>query len=169
MVNLNEVLLPSGARPLQYHITLDIDLEKSIVNGSAQIEIDLEFQTSTIVLHALDLEVDANSVQWRTLEDSKIPLNSSPHLDKRLQTASFQFAKPLSPGTGYLDIKWSFTLGDSLAGLYRSKYMSLDGNDKYMAVTQFEATDGKILTWIISHCSPFAFVSSVRRLVKAFP
>ena len=44
-------------------------------------------------------------------------------------------------GKGSLSLKWNFVLTDNLCGFYRSKYVDIDGTEKVMAVTQFEATD----------------------------
>ena len=46
-------------------------------------------------------------------------------------------------GTGTLHVKWEAKLNDNLCGFYRSKYTDQEGKERWMAVTQFEATDAR--------------------------
>ncbi|GFR58996.1 puromycin-sensitive aminopeptidase [Elysia marginata] len=60
----------------------------------------------------------------------KIKMNS---VDIEVQEASY---------TGTLNIKFTGELNDKMKGFYRSKY-TLNDQEKYLAVTQFEATDAR--------------------------
>ena len=42
-----------------------------------------------------------------------------------------------------LYVPWTGNLNDELAGFYRSSYIDEDGEKKYIATTQFEATDAR--------------------------
>ena len=43
----------------------------------------------------------------------------------------------------YADHQFTGVLNDKMAGFYRSKYTNTQGESRYMAVTQFEATDAR--------------------------
>lgn len=62
------------------------------------------------------------------------------------QTVTFIFKSELVLGKGSLALTFTGTLNDELAGFYRSKYTVTRNNKtevRYMAVTQFEATDAR--------------------------
>ena len=42
-----------------------------------------------------------------------------------------------------LYVPWTGNLNNELAGFYRSSYIDEDGEKKYIATTQFEATDAR--------------------------
>ena len=62
--------------------------------------------------------------------------------DKQTTTATFDGS--LKAGSK-AQVKYAFkgTLNDQMAGFYRSKFKGPDGKPKYMATTQFEATDAR--------------------------
>ena len=49
----------------------------------------------------------------------------------------------LSQTSVRLSIRWTGNLNDELAGFYRSSYTDDNGDKKYIATTQFEATDAR--------------------------
>lgn len=51
------------------------------------------------------------------------------------------------PGSGTLSLKFTGELNDKMKGFYRSKY-TLDGEDLYAAVTQFEVSFSFILHFL---------------------
>lgn len=59
------------------------------------------------------------------------------------ETAEFQFAHDLPIGKYSLNIKFTGEINDKMKGLYRSKYVSPTGEERFAAVTQFEATDAR--------------------------
>lgn len=62
---------------------------------------------------------------------------------KSEETVLFQFKDMLVPGPAKLTINFTGTLSsDKMKGFYLSKYL-LQGSQKHMAVTQFEATDAR--------------------------
>ena len=62
--------------------------------------------------------------------------------NEKNQTATFVFEKVLELGKYDLEMNYTGILNDRLAGFYRSKY-TVEGQDRYMGVTQFEATDAR--------------------------
>ena len=56
---------------------------------------------------------------------------------------SFDFAESIPVGSAELAIEFTGELNDKLRGFYRSSYTDVDGNQRWMATTQFEATDAR--------------------------
>lgn len=59
------------------------------------------------------------------------------------ETVELTFPKPLSFGDYSLSIKFTGEINDKMKGFYRSKYINTSGEERYAAVTQFEATDAR--------------------------
>lgn len=66
-----------------------------------------------------------------------------PEFSSDQETVTLYFDTPLAVGTAQLFFKFNGELNDKLKGFYRSKYTSPDGEDRFAAVTQFEATDAR--------------------------
>jgi len=101
------------------------DLENFTFYGEETIYLLLEKPTKEITLHSVDLDLEC--------ENAKITY------DEKTETATFTFPKNLEKGKGELKLKFTGILNDKMRGFYRSKY----GEDKHLAVTQFEATDAR--------------------------
>ncbi len=59
------------------------------------------------------------------------------------ETASLEFNENLRLGSGQLKLEFKGFLNDKMQGFYRYKYVSSDGQERYAAVTQFQATDAR--------------------------
>jgi len=63
-------------------------------------------------------------------------------VDLKRQTIVLHLDQTLQPGTATLQLGFTGDMTDSLCGLYRSSY-TINGEQRFMAVTQFEATDAR--------------------------
>jgi len=61
---------------------------------------------------------------------------------KEKEVANISFPKELV-GDAELTLTFTGILNDQMAGFYRSEYVDLKGEKKFMAATQFEATDAR--------------------------
>jgi puromycin-sensitive aminopeptidase len=132
------VLLPDNVRPSKYAITLAPDFTTFKAQGSEEIQVSVKAPTSTIVVHSNDIvihsaELVANGVTHKATKIS---------LDEKEERATFQFEKELPVGEAVLKVKFEATLNDAMAGFYRSSY-TVNGEKRWMATTQFEATDAR--------------------------
>ena len=139
------VLLNKNVVPIEYDLAFDVDLENFIVQASAAIKINIGGPgVSSIVLHALELGIDSDSVTWTSEDGTNRGVTGSVSFNSENQTVEFPFRNSAKLiGVGYLRLKWNFLLTDNLCGFYRSKYTGIDGSTRYMATTQFEATDAR--------------------------
>ncbi len=132
------VRLPGHVRPERYKIMLRPNFEDFTFEGEETIYLTLEKSAKEIILHSVDLEI--LSVEW--IHKSKEVWAGKISYDKKGETATFTFPKNLQKGKGELKLKFKGFLNDKMRGFYRSKYM-VDGIDKHLVTTQFEATDAR--------------------------
>jgi puromycin-sensitive aminopeptidase len=136
----NPFLLPRCIEPVHYDIDLQADLEKFTFSGSETIKILIQQPTSTVTLHALDLRVKKAEI--------RSPLGSAPITAKRksrsrkMETLTFDFGQTLQPGEAELRLEFKGELNDKMHGFYRTSY-TVNGQKKWGAATQFEATDAR--------------------------
>ncbi|MBI2022577.1 hypothetical protein HYS97_01875, partial [Candidatus Daviesbacteria bacterium] len=132
------VRLPAHIKPERYQLMLRPDLENFTFSGEETIELILEREAKEITLHSQEIEIESAEFihQGKTNFASKITYQPED------ETATFNFPKSLKKGKGELVLKFKGILNDKLRGFYRSRY-SHEGQDKYLATTQFEATDAR--------------------------
>lgn len=97
--------------------------------------------TNRIVLNALDLIIKKailhNGSTPSLQKAAKVKLSSED------ETAEFLFDDALALGVYNLSIDFDGEINDKMKGLYRSKYLNENGEERYAAVTQFESTDAR--------------------------
>ena len=132
--------LPDGVRPQHYVVTLEPDLTAFTFAGSEQVEVTIAEPTSSITLNAAELTISSASVDTQgreSLTASKI------EYDDAKERLTLHFPGTLPAGTATLHLDFTGILNDQLRGFYRSSYASADGSERYLATTQFEATDAR--------------------------
>jgi aminopeptidase 2 len=131
------IVLPTNLKPIHYDVTLEPDFEKFTFEGKVLIDLDVVKDSKTISLNTVDIKIHSTSVHA-----DGVLVNDTPTLsyDKDTQTTVIDLGKELKEGQK-VQLLHTYTgeLNDNMAGFYRSKRK--DG--KYLAVTQFEATDAR--------------------------
>lgn len=131
------IVLPTNVVPKHYDVTLEPDFEKFTFEGSVCIDLDVAEDSKTISHNTNDIKIHSTSVHA-----DGVLVTDSPTLsyDKDTQTTVIELGKDLKKGQK-VQLRHTYTgeLNDKMAGFYRSK--TKDG--KYLAVTQFEATDAR--------------------------
>lgn len=134
--------LPTDVVPRNYNLRLEPDLSAFTFTGSVNIECDVLADTSTVVMHAHELEVQ--SATCTSLNSGGgAAVQATVSLDEKSQQLTLTFPTPLQKGAVNLQIEFTGILNDKMAGFYRSTYKGADGSQKVMATTQFEATDAR--------------------------
>ena len=133
------VVLPDTARPSKYRITLQPDLQNFTFKGEQSVELQVLEPTTTIVLNSLELDINSASLH---ANGTTLPSRSI-ILDEEAQTVTLDFGETIQPGDARLEMSFTGELNDKLVGFYRSEYTSQDGETRYLATTQFEATDAR--------------------------
>ena len=130
--------LPRTVQPKHYTLRLEPNLDEATFAGEVMIDVDVVEQTDTIVVNAIELEIDAASIASDL--GTQIPTWS---LDDEAQRLSLSLPEPLSVGPAKVTIAFRGILNDQLRGFYRSTYTDDQGADHVIATTQFEATDAR--------------------------
>ena len=128
------IRLPAHIKPLHYNLTLKPDLEAFTFSGKEVIDIKLDKPAKEITLHSKDIDVE--TVQAGAQFASKISYN------EKAEAVTFTFKNPIPKGKTKLTIVFVGIINETLRGFYRSRY-TLDGKEKFLATTQFEATDAR--------------------------
>lgn len=136
--------LPNTVRPSRYDLLLEPDLNSAAFAGSASIRLTIDEPTDTIVLNAIELDIDAASL----LSDNSNALTQkievrSIELDEETERATVTFVEPVPAGQATLDLAFRGTLNDKLRGFYRSTYTDDAGVEHTLATTQFESTNAR--------------------------
>jgi len=131
------VVLPTNVVPKHYDVTLEVDFDKFVFLGTVIIDLDVAKDGSSISLNTNDIEIHTTEVH----ADGNL-ITSSPTLsyDADTQTTTIDLGHQLKRGQK-VQLKHTYTgqLNENMAGFYRSKTKS----GKYLAVSQFEATDAR--------------------------
>ncbi|XP_071101495.1 puromycin-sensitive aminopeptidase-like [Haliotis cracherodii] len=130
--------LPTDVVPSNYNIRLKPDLDAFVFQGQEEIDVEVKTSTDTVTVNSLDITI--NEVTYASGDKS---LAAEVSVDKEEETATFKFPSPLQPGKGVLKVSYTGELNDKMKGFYRSKYTMPDGQERFGAVTQFEATDAR--------------------------
>lgn len=136
--------LPNDTKPVLYTIALETNVHEGNFDftGNVQIEIDVLKATDVITLHYRQLTIldvkmlnengrEIDIVEnWTFREDREfLDINLTEMLEEEI------------PYTIVID--YEGTLRDDEAGFYRSSYLNKEGEEVWLAVTQFESTDAR--------------------------
>lgn len=127
-------------------VSISLTVNKEFLSG------DLKRQ---ITLHAKELNFQAASFKVPDKDDEEMAANRTEahrtvnaeeiRVSLKDTTVTFCFPEdiPETASSLVLDISFSGYLNNQMAGFYRSKYTDIEGNEKFMASTQFEALDAR--------------------------
>ncbi|EZF25689.1 hypothetical protein H112_02004 [Trichophyton rubrum D6] len=132
-------ILPDNVKPLHYDLTLEPNFEDFSFQGSVQIDLEVVKETSSITLNALDITINTAALETNGTE---IATSSPVSYDKDKQTATITLGQKIAAcSKARLNLKFTGTLNDNMAGFYKCSYKDANGNQKYMASSQMEPTD----------------------------
>ena len=132
------VRLSPHIKPLRYRIMLKPDLEGFIFNGEETIYLEISKPTKEITLHSKEIEILNAELR---MSNAELKIKSIKYNEKH-ETATFTTDRLIPKGKGELKIIFKGILNDKMRGFYRSSYTH-QGKTKYLATTQFEATDAR--------------------------
>ena len=131
--------LPRTVAPSRYRIRLEPDLGTFTFTGEETVEVTVEEPVREVLLNAVDLEIQEVSAR----DGRGRSLRGEARLDPAAERARLLFPEPLAPGPCQFTLRFSGVLNSRLHGLYRSAYRDAAGAERFLAVTQFEATDAR--------------------------
>lgn len=132
------IRLSKDVVPVHYTIKLCPDLEAHLFSGTETIGIILKKDTKEITLHAKDIELFDVSIT-----QGKVTLQATDTTyDDAHESATLTFPQKITTGKAKLTISFRGILNDNMRGFYKSRYY-VDGSERFMATTQFEANDAR--------------------------
>ncbi len=133
----NSVRLPTNVIPEHYRIDLTLDLDNFAVSGSVEILCNVVDTTSIILVHAREMNIITSTVifDYTTIEAEGAAQSNEFYV--------LTLPQEVGPGEVRVQLSFEYTLSEVLSGFYRSSYIDGDGQQRYLATTQFEATDAR--------------------------
>ena len=131
--------LPRNVIPVKYDITLTPHLDSFTFNGEESVLVDVHEATANVVLNVVEVTISKAEVTCSKAERMTATVTYGAEAER----ATLAFPQPLPPGEATLHLQFTGTLNDQLRGFYRSSYTAVDGSTKWLASTQFEATDAR--------------------------
>jgi aminopeptidase N len=125
--------LPASVVPEAYTLKFTPDLERATFAADATIDVRLLEPTTSIVLHAAELDIARASI---TVSGADSPVSVALDAGKELATLALSRQVPAGPAT--LHFTYTGQLNDKLRGFYLST-----ANNRRYAVTQLQATDAR--------------------------
>ena len=133
--------LSTDVLPEKYTLTLTPNLDDFTFRGEETIHLRVTSPwTQQITLNAAELQI--SSAELDRGNQSVLPAKEIA-LDDQSESVTLTFDWPLPQGHYDLNIHFSGVLNDQLRGFYRSQYTDPDGRQRFLATTQFEATDAR--------------------------
>ena len=132
--------LPKDVVPVQYAAQLTPNLKDNTFLGAETVEIDVLTATSTIMLNAVNLDIDSATLAGKRIGEIKL----APQLDRAQQTLTFHLDKPLLPGRYVLALKFRGLINREARGMFHMSY-KVGAQDKKMLATTMEPTDARRL------------------------
>jgi puromycin-sensitive aminopeptidase len=132
--------MPDAARltrtvlPARYDLVIETDADATRFHGEVTIDLDVVEPSTTIVLHAKDLEVELVE-----LSGAAGPVAAELAVDAGHERISVVAAQELASGPAALRLRFAAPVSSGLLGYYRSTYTDADGKPRVLAATQFEA------------------------------
>ncbi|KAI6191934.1 Aminopeptidase [Aphelenchoides bicaudatus] len=128
--------LPTFAKPDRYKIHLKPCLKTFECPGHVDINLELTEKTNFVKLHSA---VDLHKINV-TLENGKEFNNLKFNVDKKWRTVKIDLPLEVEPQKNVtLSIDFKAEISSYLRGFYRSAYKDKNGQEKFLASTQFES------------------------------
>lgn len=136
---MNKALLPKVAKPVRYQVKLDVDLGSFNYKGSQTVDLEIVEETSSFEVNAIDIEI--TNAYLIDSNESQISLDCEYLRD--LERISFISKNTLSIGSYSLKLEFTSNITNDLKGFYKSQFLDLNNNEKWLATTQFEPTSAR--------------------------
>ncbi|MHB8573821.1 MAG: M1 family metallopeptidase [Dehalococcoidia bacterium] len=130
--------LPHDVLPKRYELRLTPDIANSRFAGEETVSVEVTAPVRTITLNAIELDIHTAEL---TANGRKHAATVS--LDEATERAVLTFTDEIPVGPAQLRLTFTGVLNDKLRGFYRSAYRNEQGEEHFLATTQFESTDAR--------------------------
>src|SRR5947209_5160259 len=130
--------LPKEVVPTDYSVRIIPDIDKLTFAGTETVKLDVRSRVRQLVLNALELKIEAASIDGKELPASAIKI------DEKNDLLALALPSELEPGDHTLALSFSGKINQQGQGLFYMRYQEQgSGATKLMLGTQFEATDAR--------------------------
>jgi aminopeptidase N len=130
--------LPKQVVPTDYSIRIVPNIDNFTFAGSESVKLNVRSPVHQLVLNALELKVEAASVDGKELPVSAI------NIDKETELLTLTLPSELAAGDHTLALRFTGKINQQGQGLFYMRYQEQgSGARKIMLGTQFEATDAR--------------------------
>ncbi len=136
---MNKNILPKTSSPKRYEIKLDIDLENFTYVGMQTVEVEVLENTKLIYLNSLGIQVSHASL----ISNDQESINLSVEYFENDERISLSSKNEIENGTYKLYMEFKSEITNDLKGFYRSKFLTKEEEEKWIATTQFEPTSAR--------------------------
>ena len=142
-----DVRLPTHLVPELYTLELVpfIVPDNFTIRGHVEIDMVCMLAADNVTLHSADMVINNDTVSLQEKKSGRRVQITGHSYDKDREFYISKLGEDLQPGMQYtIRIEYTAYLKDNLKGFYRSVYKNqATGEDEYIAVTQFQATDAR--------------------------
>ncbi|MDA9680822.1 M1 family metallopeptidase, partial [bacterium] len=136
---MNKAILPKVAKPIRYEVKLDINLSNFEYTGFQDVELEIIEETQSFEVNAIDIEIVTASL----FNEDGEKLDLAFEYMKDLERISFSVNENITVGKYSLQLEFNSTITNDLKGFYKSQFLDLNDNVKWIATTQFEPTSAR--------------------------
>ena len=136
---MNKNILPRTSSPKRYEIKLDIDLENFSYLGVQTVEIQVLENTKSIFLNSLGIKISHASL----ITSDEESYNLSVEYFEDNERISLSSQNEIKKGDYKLYLEFNSEITNDLKGFYRSKFLTKEEEEKWIATTQFEPTSAR--------------------------
>ena len=136
---MNKNILPKTSSPKRYEIKLDIDLENFSYLGVQTVEIQVLENTKSIFLNSIGIKISHASLKASDAENNNLSVEYFED-DERICLSS---KNEIKKGDYKLYLEFNSEITNDLKGFYRSKFLTKEEEEKWIATTQFEPTSAR--------------------------
>ncbi|CAB1322061.1 unnamed protein product [Coregonus sp. 'balchen'] len=131
----NELRLPASVRPVNYDLSLTLNLTSMTFTGRTVINMTIQHNTKRIVLHSSELII--TKATFQVGEDKSVEVKVLEY--KPWQQIAVSFPEDLKAGqVCVLTLDYTANLSHTYDGFYNSSYNDKTGAKRVLAATQFE-------------------------------
>src|SRR5258707_6651662 len=130
--------LPKEAVPTDYSVRIVPDIDKLTFAGTETVKLDVRSRVRQLVLNALEIKIEAASVDGQELPASAIKI------DEKNELLALALPSELATGEHALNLRFRGKINEQGQGLFYMRYQEQgSGARKIMLGSQFEATDAR--------------------------
>jgi len=130
--------LPKEVVPTDYSVRIIPDIDKLTFAGTETVKLDVRSRVRQLVLNALELKIEAASIDGKELPASAIKI------DEKNELLALALPSELATGEHTLTLRFTGKINEQGQGLFYMRYQEQgSGARKTMLGSQFEATDAR--------------------------